>query len=114
MLFVLVGEVEIIVWLVQLVVVIGQYWFVFQVLDSDGDGFISCEEVQVNFVLVDEFSVLDVKCCGKFDCVDFVGWLVDQVFVYVVGVIFWLCVFRILILVVVVCWYILVCGCVLG
>lgn len=71
------GEAEITVRSVQPVAVIGQYWFAFHELDSDGNGFISREEAQANPALADEFSALDVKRRGKLDRADLAGWLAD-------------------------------------
>lgn len=73
----LVGEVQVIVCLLEFSSVVGQYCICFSDFDVNGDGFISCEEVQVNLVLVDEFNLLDCRYRGKLDCIDLVGWLVD-------------------------------------
>ncbi len=55
----------------------GQYRIHFAALDTDGDGFISREEAQVNPSLADEFDSLDVKRRGRLDRSDLAGWLLD-------------------------------------
>ncbi|MGB3393726.1 MAG: EF-hand domain-containing protein [Stenotrophomonas sp.] len=69
------GQAAVVVRSIQPDSVIGNYRIDFDLLDVDGDGFISRDEARANPALADEFDSLDSARHGKLAREQLAGWL---------------------------------------